>query len=160
MIISRAWKKTLCCSRILAKIYFAQKEQSCSFSRLSIHSIAFLIVYFQCTVLQRFKEAIFNEEETPQPLKPVLLKLCSLYGLWSLETHLTTLYQGQFTTSGDCWLNKTQSCCFTYQAFLGKNPTMEAMPPSLSPPLKYRKIPKISPSKYKPPKLVKQKTLR
>ena len=144
----------------MAKIYFAQKEQSCSCSRLSIHSIAFLIVYFQCTVLQRFKEAIFNEEETPQPLKPVLLKLCSLYGLWSLETHLTTLYQGQFTTSGDCWLNKTQSCCFTYQAFLGKNPTMEAMPPSLSPPLKYRKIPKISPSKYKPPKLVKQKTLR
>ena len=73
-----------------------------SCSRLSIHSIAFSIVYFQCAVLQRFKEAIFNEDETPQALKPVLLKLCSLYGLWSLETHLTTLYQGQFITSGDC----------------------------------------------------------
>ena len=57
---------------------------------------------FQCTVLQKFKEAIFNEEETPQALKPVLLKLCSLYGLSSMETHLTTLYQGQCITGIDC----------------------------------------------------------
>lgn len=57
------------------------------------------LAYIECTVLQRFKEAIFDEEETPQALKPVLLKLCSLYGLWSLETHLTTLYQGGFCRS-------------------------------------------------------------
>ena len=57
---------------------------------------------FQCTVLHRFKEAIFDEDETPPALKPVLLKLCSLYGLSSLETHLSTLYQGEATTEEDC----------------------------------------------------------
>ena len=57
---------------------------------------------FQCTVLQKFKEAIFDEDETPLALKPVLLKLCSLYGLSSLETHLTTLYQGNATTGKEC----------------------------------------------------------
>lgn len=57
------------------------------------------LAYIECTVLQKFKEAIFNEEETPESLRPVLLKLCSLYGLSSLETHLTTLYQGEFCRS-------------------------------------------------------------
>lgn len=59
------------------------------------------LAYIECTVLQKFKEAIFNEEETPQALKPVLLKLCSLYGLSSMETHLTTLYQGGFCRSAN-----------------------------------------------------------
>ncbi|KAJ7387267.1 acyl-Coenzyme A oxidase [Desmophyllum pertusum] len=45
------------------------------------------------------KKQFFNEDETPQALRPVLLKLCSLYGLSSLETHLTTLYQGGFCSS-------------------------------------------------------------
>jgi len=51
--------------------------------------------------LQKFKEAILDEDETPPALKPVLLKLCSLYGLSSLETHLTTLYQGGFCCSAN-----------------------------------------------------------
>lgn len=57
------------------------------------------LAFIECTILKRFKEAIFNEDETPQALKPVLLKLCSLYGVSSLETHLTTLYQGGFCCS-------------------------------------------------------------
>ena len=65
---------------------------------------------FQCTVLQKFKEAIFDEDETPLALKPVLLKLCSLYGLSSLETHLTTLYQGNATTGKDCCRFLTNAC--------------------------------------------------
>lgn len=57
------------------------------------------LAFIECTILKRFKEAIFNEDEIPQALKPVLLRLCSLYGLSSLETHLTTLYQGGFCCS-------------------------------------------------------------
>ena len=57
--------------------------------------LVLLPIHFQCTVLTKFKDLIFNEEETPQALRPVLLKLCSLYGLSSLEEHLTTLYQGE-----------------------------------------------------------------
>ncbi|XP_067034311.1 peroxisomal acyl-coenzyme A oxidase 3-like [Acropora muricata] len=57
------------------------------------------LAYIQCTVLTKFKDLIFNEEETPQALRPVLLKLCSLYGLSSLEEHLTTLYQGGYCAS-------------------------------------------------------------
>ncbi|XP_068679915.1 peroxisomal acyl-coenzyme A oxidase 3-like [Montipora foliosa] len=57
------------------------------------------LAYIECTVLTKFKEVIFNEKETPQGLRPVLLKLCSLYGLSSLEAHLTTLYQGGFCSS-------------------------------------------------------------
>ena len=34
-------------------------------------------------------------EPLEEPIKIVLTKLCSLYGLWSLEKHLTTLYQGK-----------------------------------------------------------------
>lgn len=64
--------------------------------------------------MQRFKEAIFNEDETPQALKLVLLKLCSLYGLSSLETHLTTLYQGEAITGEDY-------CPFLKRFFLEKS---------------------------------------
>nr|CAD7417928.1 unnamed protein product [Timema poppensis] len=33
-------------------------------------------------------------------LQPVLLRLCSLYGAWRLEQHLTILYQGSYLTDG------------------------------------------------------------
>ena len=34
-------------------------------------------------------------EPVEEPIKVVLTKLCSLFGLWRLEKHLTTLYQGK-----------------------------------------------------------------
>ena len=34
-------------------------------------------------------------EPVDKPIKTVLTKLCSLFGLWRLEKHLTTLYQGK-----------------------------------------------------------------
>lgn len=34
-------------------------------------------------------------EPTPEKLRPVLNRLCALFGLWSIEKHLATLYQGK-----------------------------------------------------------------
>ena len=53
---------------------------------------------FQHTVIERFWKMIVDGkdgEPLEEPIKIVLTKLCSLYGLWSLEKHLTTLYQGK-----------------------------------------------------------------
>lgn len=37
-------------------------------------------------------------EDVPADLVPVLARIAALFGLWRLEKHLTTLYQGtQFT---------------------------------------------------------------
>ena len=45
-------------------------------------------------------------EPVEEPIKIVLTKLCSLFGLWRLEKHLTTLYQGNqsklFIQNCDC----------------------------------------------------------
>lgn len=35
-------------------------------------------------------------EATPAQLQPVLRRMCALYGLWSLERNLTSLYQGLY----------------------------------------------------------------
>uniref|UniRef100_A0A669E3G6 Acyl-coenzyme A oxidase n=1 Tax=Oreochromis niloticus TaxID=8128 RepID=A0A669E3G6_ORENI len=52
------------------------------------------MAYIEHTCLQRFHELTTNQD-TPAGLRPVLRKLCSLYGLWSLSSHMTTLYQEQ-----------------------------------------------------------------
>lgn len=39
------------------------------------------------------------KEATDPQIKSVLLKLFSLFGLWSLEKHLNLLYQGGYATS-------------------------------------------------------------
>ncbi|XP_013380752.1 peroxisomal acyl-coenzyme A oxidase 3-like [Lingula anatina] len=58
------------------------------------------IAYIQHIVLQRFyKQA--TDDETPKDLQPVLGKLVSLYGLWSLEKHLASLYEGGYITGGE-----------------------------------------------------------
>ena len=49
-------------------------------------------------MIERFWKMIVDGkdgEPLEEPIKIVLTKLCSLYGLWSLEKHLTTLYQGK-----------------------------------------------------------------
>ncbi|CAG5929639.1 unnamed protein product, partial [Menidia menidia] len=53
------------------------------------------ITYIEHTCLLRFHELTTNED-TPAALKPVLQKLCALYGLWSLSNHMATLYQGAY----------------------------------------------------------------
>uniref|UniRef100_A0A4W4GTS3 Acyl-coenzyme A oxidase n=1 Tax=Electrophorus electricus TaxID=8005 RepID=A0A4W4GTS3_ELEEL len=59
------------------------------------HSLA--IVYIEHTVLQRFHD-LTCDEQTPAGLRPVLRKLCALYGLWSLFNHMAILYQGGYFT--------------------------------------------------------------
>lgn len=53
------------------------------------------LAYIELNCLQRFHEQS-RSEETPVALRPVLQKLCGLYGLWSLNSHMATLYQGGY----------------------------------------------------------------
>lgn len=53
------------------------------------------ITYLEHCCLQRFHELI-TDEHTPAGLRPVLSKLCALYGLWSLSSHTASLYQGNY----------------------------------------------------------------
>uniref|UniRef100_A0ACB8E6T6 Acyl-Coenzyme A oxidase n=2 Tax=Sphaerodactylus townsendi TaxID=933632 RepID=A0ACB8E6T6_9SAUR len=59
------------------------------------HSLA--IAFIEHTVLQRYHEYV-HSAETPAALQPVLQRLCSLYGLWSLHKHMAVLYQGGFVS--------------------------------------------------------------
>jgi len=59
------------------------------------------LAYIEHTVIDRFWKMITegkDGEEASQPIKNVLTKLCSLFGLWKLEQHLTTMYQGGYLT--------------------------------------------------------------
>uniref|UniRef100_A0A6Q2XKN4 Acyl-coenzyme A oxidase n=1 Tax=Esox lucius TaxID=8010 RepID=A0A6Q2XKN4_ESOLU len=53
------------------------------------------VVYIEHTVLQRFHDKT-RDGDTPPGLRPVLRQLCALYGLWSLNNHMATLYQGGY----------------------------------------------------------------
>lgn len=53
------------------------------------------IAYIEHTCLERFHEWT-SAEDTPAGLRPVLKKLSALYGLWSLNNHMATLYQGNY----------------------------------------------------------------
>ncbi|KAM7365948.1 hypothetical protein PAMP_015424 [Pampus punctatissimus] len=53
------------------------------------------IAYIEHNCLQRFHE-LTTDQDTPAGLRPVLSKLCALYGLWSLSNHMATLYQGNY----------------------------------------------------------------
>ncbi|KAI8740037.1 peroxisomal acyl-coenzyme A oxidase 3 isoform X1 [Biomphalaria glabrata] len=61
------------------------------------------LAFIEHTVLERFVLILEskNDEPTPVALRPVLQRLCALYGLWSLEKHLATLYQGGYVSGGD-----------------------------------------------------------
>lgn len=60
------------------------------------HAKTLAIAYIQHFILMKFFEVV-NEATEPE-LKSVLLKLFSLYGLWSLEKHLGILYQGGYAS--------------------------------------------------------------
>lgn len=53
--------------------------------------------FAEYTVLQGFYNYVKNPV-LPQDISAVLRKLCSLYGLWSLEKNLSTLYQGGYVS--------------------------------------------------------------
>ncbi|XP_067117434.1 peroxisomal acyl-coenzyme A oxidase 3 [Osmerus mordax] len=59
------------------------------------YSRSLAIVYIEHTVLQRFHD-LTRDEDTPADLRPVLQRLCCLFGLWSLSNHMATLYQGAY----------------------------------------------------------------
>jgi len=60
------------------------------------------LAYIEHTILERFAKFVDekDDEATPAELKPVLRKLCALYGLWSLDKHMATLYQGGYVSGG------------------------------------------------------------
>lgn len=53
------------------------------------------LVYAEHFVLQKMYETAIKDGQPPGQSE-VLLKCCQLYGLWSLEKHLGTLYQGGY----------------------------------------------------------------
>lgn len=55
---------------------------------------------FQRFILVKFFEKATSPEIGPE-LQNILLKLCSLYGAWSLEQHLTILYQGGYASGSE-----------------------------------------------------------
>ncbi|KAJ8312588.1 hypothetical protein KUTeg_009961, partial [Tegillarca granosa] len=54
--------------------------------------------------LERFYKLLREgkeEEPVPEELRPVLRRMCSLFGLWRLEKHLSTLYQGGYISGSN-----------------------------------------------------------
>jgi acyl-CoA oxidase len=52
------------------------------------------IAFFECDCTARFDTFIRNE--APDDLKPVLSKMCLLFGQWSIEKHLSTLFEAKY----------------------------------------------------------------
>lgn len=82
---------------------FKAKNLSIAFIEVSIigiilrHNIMLYILIFQHLMLQRMLNKI--NEASEKSIKDVLHKLFALFGLCSLEKHISTLYEGSFTTS-------------------------------------------------------------
>ncbi|XP_037537216.1 peroxisomal acyl-coenzyme A oxidase 3 [Nematolebias whitei] len=55
------------------------------------------VAYSEHNCLQRFHELI-SDQDTPAGLRPVLSNLCTLFGLWSLSSHMATLYYGDYAS--------------------------------------------------------------
>ncbi|KAM4049419.1 peroxisomal acyl-coenzyme A oxidase 3 isoform 1-T2 [Anomaloglossus baeobatrachus] len=55
------------------------------------------LAFIELTVLQRYYDYT-QDPATPGSLRPVLHRLCCLYGLWSLSKHIAVLYQGGYFT--------------------------------------------------------------
>lgn len=52
------------------------------------------IAFFECDSTTRFHK--FTMNEAPAELRPVLMKIGLLYAVWSLEKHLSCLYEAQY----------------------------------------------------------------
>ncbi|XP_026555789.1 peroxisomal acyl-coenzyme A oxidase 3 isoform X2 [Pseudonaja textilis] len=53
------------------------------------------IAFIEHTVLEKYHKQV-HSPSTPVNLQPVLKRICSLYGLWSLNKHTAILYQGGY----------------------------------------------------------------
>uniref|UniRef100_A0A6Q2XT03 Acyl-coenzyme A oxidase n=1 Tax=Esox lucius TaxID=8010 RepID=A0A6Q2XT03_ESOLU len=90
---------------ILKTRFTAASVEQCMDSKgtnTKLHSLIYVfycrslsVVYIEHTVLQRFHDKT-RDGDTPPGLRPVLRQLCALYGLWSLNNHMATLYQGGY----------------------------------------------------------------
>ncbi|XP_033123209.1 peroxisomal acyl-coenzyme A oxidase 3-like isoform X2 [Anneissia japonica] len=58
------------------------------------------IAFIEHVTLQVFYD-FCNDPSLPSDISIVLKKLCALYGLWSLEKHMATLYQGGYFSGGE-----------------------------------------------------------
>ncbi|KAK2900310.1 peroxisomal acyl-coenzyme A oxidase 3 isoform X1 [Channa argus] len=76
--------------RIFAKDEFEARNNSQVYYCRSL-----AMAYIEHNCLQRFHELTIDRD-TPSGLRPILSKLCALYGLWSLSSHIATLYQGNY----------------------------------------------------------------
>lgn len=59
------------------------------------------LAYIELTILSRFCDFLFGQQKNTtgnEELLSVLLKIASLFGLWSIEKHMVTLYQGGYCT--------------------------------------------------------------
>ncbi|XP_077996443.1 peroxisomal acyl-coenzyme A oxidase 3-like [Glandiceps talaboti] len=56
--------------------------------------------FIEHTALQWFYDYV-NDASIPSQLANVLKRLCVVYGLWSLEKHMATLYQGGYLSGGE-----------------------------------------------------------
>lgn len=62
------------------------------------------LAYIELTVLERFVTLLRegkDGEDVPADLVPVLARIAALFGLWRLEKHLTTLYQGGYISGNE-----------------------------------------------------------
>lgn len=76
--------------RVMGKNDFEARNNSQVYSSRTL-----AMAYIEHNCLQRFHD-LTVDEDTPADLRPVLSKLCALYGLWSLNTHMAILYQGNY----------------------------------------------------------------
>uniref|UniRef100_A0A8C9ZKQ2 Acyl-coenzyme A oxidase n=1 Tax=Sander lucioperca TaxID=283035 RepID=A0A8C9ZKQ2_SANLU len=84
------------------------------------------MAYIEHNCLQRFHE-LTTDMDTPAGLRPVLSKLCALYGLWSLSNHMATLYQGNYL-SGRKPTELVQMAILTLCSQVQKHPLSTSSP--------------------------------
>lgn len=58
------------------------------------HCRPLALAFLELTVLRRF-HAHTQGSSVPAQLRPVLGRLCALYGLWALNQHMALLYRGE-----------------------------------------------------------------
>lgn len=64
------------------------------------HLRSVALAFAELTVLRSFYE-FSHSSSLPPKISAVLHRLCSLFGLWCLEKHLSVLYQGGYVSGGD-----------------------------------------------------------
>ncbi|KAI1303208.1 Peroxisomal acyl-coenzyme A oxidase 3 [Halotydeus destructor] len=77
------------------------KHKECLYAAKSQSQIYFLqslaAVYFELESIRRFEQFLNDSASTlSEPYIVVLRRLLELYGLWSLEKHIATLYEGDY----------------------------------------------------------------